>query len=219
MIVITSGSKYIDIDAYASCLAYRELLNLQGRSAVAVSTAKINGSVTPSLLALPAKFDSYKPQPDDEFVILDLSNPDYFDRVVDKTPVEVIDHHFGFESIWQNTKTRYQIEAVGAVATMIFEKYVEAGLENKMSNGIAKLLAAAILDNTLNFRARITTVRDREAYKYLAEIAGVNENYVEEYFSECQKLIMKNLPEALRNDTKTEHHEYALPDVFSQLTV
>ena len=30
MKIITSGSKYIDIDAYASIIAYRELLKLKG---------------------------------------------------------------------------------------------------------------------------------------------------------------------------------------------
>ena len=28
--VITSGSAYLDIDGYASCIAYRELLNAMG---------------------------------------------------------------------------------------------------------------------------------------------------------------------------------------------
>lgn len=30
MIVVTSGKKYIDIDAYASCVVYRDLLRLLG---------------------------------------------------------------------------------------------------------------------------------------------------------------------------------------------
>lgn len=29
MVVVTSGKKYIDIDAYAGCIAYAKLLNLK----------------------------------------------------------------------------------------------------------------------------------------------------------------------------------------------
>ena len=36
-----------------------------------------------------------------------------------------------------------------------------------MDKDIAKLLMAAILDNTLNFTANITTERDKNAYKKL----------------------------------------------------
>ena len=49
MKIVTSGSRYIDIDAYASCIAYANLLNLKGIEAKAVSTAKINESITPNL--------------------------------------------------------------------------------------------------------------------------------------------------------------------------
>lgn len=38
MKIVTSGSKYIDIDAYAGIIAYANLLNLNGISAKAVST-------------------------------------------------------------------------------------------------------------------------------------------------------------------------------------
>ncbi len=39
MIIITSGKKYIDIDAYASCIAYRELLKMRGIESTFVSNA------------------------------------------------------------------------------------------------------------------------------------------------------------------------------------
>ncbi len=49
MEIITSGSRYIDIDAYASIIAYAKLLYLQGKSAIAISRANLNESITPSL--------------------------------------------------------------------------------------------------------------------------------------------------------------------------
>jgi inorganic pyrophosphatase len=71
-----------------------------------------------------------------------------------------------------------------------------------MSSESAELLAAAILDNTLNFGAGVTTDRDREAYEFLAGHAGLDEVWVAHYFTECQESILADLPEALRNDTK-----------------
>ena len=40
-IIVTSGNRYIDIDAYASCIAYANLLRLKGKNAIAVSTANL----------------------------------------------------------------------------------------------------------------------------------------------------------------------------------
>ncbi len=82
MIVVTSGKKYIDIDAYAGCIAYAKLLNLKGINAKAISTAKLNESITPSLLDLNIKLDEYKPSENDEYIIIDVSNKDYFDTFV-----------------------------------------------------------------------------------------------------------------------------------------
>ena len=58
MIVVTSGSKYLDIDAYAGCIAYAKLLNLKGIKAKAISSAKQNGSITPYLLDLNVRLDN-----------------------------------------------------------------------------------------------------------------------------------------------------------------
>ena len=69
MKIVTSGRRYIDIDAYAGCIAYANLLNLKGISAKAVSTAKINESITPSLLKLSNKLEQYEKSDNDEFII------------------------------------------------------------------------------------------------------------------------------------------------------
>ena len=49
MIVITVGKSYVDIDGYASCIAYRELLKLKNIDSVFVSNAFLNYSITDSL--------------------------------------------------------------------------------------------------------------------------------------------------------------------------
>ena len=57
MKIVTSGSRYIDIDAYAGCISYSYLLNLKGIQSKAVSTAKLNESITKKLLELDIKLN------------------------------------------------------------------------------------------------------------------------------------------------------------------
>ena len=87
MILVTSGSKYIDIDAYAGIIAYSNLLRLKGIQAKAVSTAKLNESITSSLLELNTKLDKYEEKEDNEFIIIDVSNKDYFDDIVQENRI------------------------------------------------------------------------------------------------------------------------------------
>jgi len=48
----------------------------------------------------------------------------------------------------------------------------------------------------------VTTDRDKAAYKFLAEHAGLADAWVAAYFTECQNEILADLAESLRNDTK-----------------
>lgn len=221
MVIVTSGSKYIDIDAYAGCIAYANLLNLKGIKAKAVSTATYNESITKSLMNLNIKLDEYEENENNEFVIVDVSNKEYFDNIVkEDSIIEVIDHHVGYEGYWKRRlDENAKIEFIGSVATIIVEEYENANCLSKMSKDIAILLMSAILDNTLNFKAKITTNRDKIAYKKLQDIAKTKENYAEEYFLECQLKIEENLKYSIENDTKVEEINTILPIVFGQLII
>lgn len=220
MIILTSGNKYLDIDGYASGIAYRELLKLQGIKAKFISTASPNSSVPKSLLSLQLGLDNYNLSKDDKFIILDLSNKAFFERfVIEENIIELIDHHSGFEEYWQEKLgDKSIIESIGSVATIIFEKYEENDLLNKMSKDIAKLLMAAILDNTLNFTAKITTKRDYLAYQKLEDISKDN-NFKADYFRECQEYIENNLIDSIFNDLKIEVTNDFLPNVLGQLII
>lgn len=221
MKIVTSGNKYIDIDAYASCISYSNLLNQKGIQSKAVSTAKLNESITKKLLNLNTKLDKYMPAEDDEFVIIDVSNKNYFDNIVKENKIiEIIDHHTGYGEYWkEKLGEKSKIEFIGSVATIIFELYEKENLQEKITKDIAYLMMSAILDNTLNFKAKITTPRDITAYKKLEKIAKCSKNYASEYFLECQQNIEEDLKTALENDTKTEIISGKLPNVISQLTV
>jgi inorganic pyrophosphatase/exopolyphosphatase len=216
MKVVTSGSAYIDIDAWAGIIAYAELLKLNGEEAIAASTAPLNGSVTPSLQKLQVSLSEYKSS-NDEFVIIDTSSEKFFDPIVGAgTVVEVIDHHPGHEAYWQEKiGDKAQIEPVGAACTQIFERWEKAGCLDEMTADVATILAAGILDNTLNFNAGITNQRDHHAYETLTRIGRLPKDFAAQYFSECQAGIEKNLGEAVKNDVKEDVK--GLPYYFGQL--
>ena len=219
MIVITVGKSYIDIDGYASSIAYRELLRLKGIESKFVSNATLNYSITDSLKSN-YTVDNYIVNFNDKYIILDLSDKSYFPEFVDENNIiEIIDHHPGYEEYW-NSKigSNALIEPIGSVATIIVEKYEQDNLLDKMDKDVAMLLMAAILDNTLNFTASITTERDKDAYKKL-EVLTNEYDYASKYFSECQKYIEDNLKESIDNDIKIQKVSEYLPNVFGQLTI
>ena len=160
--ILTAGSTYLDIDAYASMVAMAELLRLQGENAIAYSEALANYSVCPTLVEegdvlshLPAEIDREKAK----YIIVDVSDPAYLGASVPLDQViKVYDHHTGFESYWQEKiGDGAKISFIGAAATLIYEEWQKAGLTHKMRPHTAKLLLAAILDNTLNLTSTNTT--------------------------------------------------------------
>ncbi len=220
MVVLTVGKTYIDIDGYASCIAYRELLHMLGVEAKFVSHAVLNYSITKSLLSLPYKIDDYCVDNTDQFIIVDFSNIDFFPDFLDEDRIiEVIDHHFGYEQYWHDKLGDMAvIEPIGAVATVVVEKYESNKMLDKIDKEVAKLLMSAILDNTLHFTANITSDRDKIAYEKLQKITGESD-YDNTYYSECQKSIESNLRDSIVNDLKRIGDNKYLPVFFGQLTI
>lgn len=205
MKIVTSGLEFLDIDAYAGCIAYAELLRLKGMDAVAFSSATINESVPKTVRSWDVSFsNTYKKNDEDTFILIDVSEPDYLEKYVEINRVEeVIDHHVGFEEYWQSRiGDKSNIEFLGAACTQVYEKWTAANLLSDMSETSARLLISGILDNTLNFKANVTTPRDKMAYKELLKIAHLPSDWSAQYFSECQESIFSDIQDALKNDTK-----------------
>ena len=222
--IITAGSTYLDIDAYACCVAMRELLEHKGVKAIAYSNAHTNYSVVQSLVntglmlkELPADFNEV----DSRYIIVDVSDPNYIkDSVPLDKVIEVYDHHTGFEDYWQNRiGDNSKIEFIGAAATLIYREWKKSGLEHKMSKSTALLLVAAILDNTLDLTSPITTEEDINAYKELCKIAHIGDEWRAVYFSEVQASIEADLKNAIFGDIKRISDNSILPPNFAQLTI
>mgnify|MGYP004417263364 CR=1 FL=1 len=224
MRIVTSGLSFLDIDAYAGCVAYAELLNLQGIEAIAFSSANINESVTQTIRSWKAPFiTSYEPSFNDSFILIDVSEPDYLEKTVDIDRVEeVIDHHVGYEKFWEEKiGSMSNIEFIGAACTQVYESWVKAKCLDKMSEVSARLLISGILDNTLNFKAGVTTKRDHEAYEALLSIANLPSDWTARYFQECEVSIFADIAGAIINDTKTMKFKQLDSDTvaFGQLVI
>lgn len=209
MIWLPVVGEYADIDVYASIVAYTDLLNQRGKLARAYIPSKTpNYSVLQILRMKEYEDAEFQLKVGDEAIILDVSIPEVINKMVlDAQILELIDHHAGYETYWrERLGTKAIIEPIGAVATSIFEWWGECWDYGKMEPKIAKLLLAAILDNTLNFNAKITTERDRVATERLARMIGVSvDEFAEWYFDEVSSGVMENLGQALRLDCKKAH--------------
>ena len=223
-VIITAGSNYLDIDAYACCVAMQELLRLQGVRALAYSAAPCNFSVCASLIVegqleteLPPDF----PPDTSKYIVVDVSDPDF---IRDSVPLErvsaVYDHHTGFEAYWENRIGKNaQIEFLGAVATLIVREWKKAGLLERMTRPTALLLIAAILDNTLDLTSANTTQEDRDAFDTLCEKARVGADFRAAYFSEVQRSVEADLEASLLKDVKTVRANPVLPEHVAQIAV
>lgn len=222
--IITAGSRYLDIDAYACCVALRELLELKGERAVAFSKAKHNYSVCDSLIIdgqmtdeLPPDYSAKKSR----YIICDVSDPDY---IKDGAPLdnvaEIFDHHTGFEKFWYDRiGDKAHIEFIGAAATLIYREWVSSGLFDRMSRPTALLLIAAILDNTLDMTSSIVTDMDCKAFEALCKKENISEEWRASYFSEVQDSIEADLQNALFNDLKIMRDHPVIPTLFGQLCI
>jgi len=222
--IITAGSSYLDIDAYACMVAMAELLRLQGQDAVAYSTAHCNYSICTSLIKegqitriLP---NDYSPE-NSKYFIVDVSDPAFLEDIVSlDNVIAVYDHHVGFEGYWaERIGDGVHIEFIGAAATLIFRQWKKAGLQDKMSRETAQLLIAAILDNTLNLTSANTTDEDRIAFSELCDRYSIDHEWCGAYFLEVQKNIEANLKSAMLGDVKQLRGNEILPSRVGQLAV
>lgn len=139
------------------------------------------------------------------YVLVDVSEPGHFASFVQEDKViEIYDHRHGFEDYWQKKLgDKAKIELIGACATLIWEEFVKENLADKISPVSANLLATAILSNTLNLQAQITSPRDKQALAELANHITLPSDWREQYFDQVSRGIMDDPLGSMTNDTKT----------------
>ena len=222
--VVTAGSLYLDIDAYACCIAMKELLELRGVKAAAYSRAACNYSVCRSLIRDGQLLDSLPPEflsSSTKYIVVDVSDPDYIrDGAPPEQVTEVYDHHTGFEAYWEKRIGKNaHIDFIGAAATLIYHEWEKAGLQDSMSRPTALLLIAAILDNTLDLTSSNTTPEDIRVFDALCNKEQIGDEWRAAYFSEVQDSVEADLKNALYNDVKIIRDHPILPENVSQICV
>lgn len=202
--IVTTVGNFIDIDGYASDLAYAELLNLSGLDAVAVPFGPLNSSITNSVKKFGGIFVSDFSGIEGNFVVMDMSDPEFLKKYLDISKItEIYDHRFGFKDYWkEKLGDKCHIEPVGSCATLVFEKFMENGKLNKISKSSANLLATSIISNTLYFKSSLTAVRDTNAYAELLKLSKLPANWPELYYGELEESVYSSPEYAVKTDTK-----------------
>ncbi|OGM28044.1 hypothetical protein A2962_05505 [Candidatus Woesebacteria bacterium RIFCSPLOWO2_01_FULL_39_61] len=164
-IIVTTGQPFTDIDALACAIAYTELLRLEGKDAEAVLPGPLNKSITNEIKSWNLKFLKTPTTKNAKYALVDISEPKFFANFVKENDViEVYDHRPGFKDYWEKKLgDGAKTEMVGACATLIWEEYVKRKKSNEISEMSGNLLSTAIISNTLNFNAMVTTDRDKKS--------------------------------------------------------
>jgi len=196
--IITSGQRYTDIDGLASTIAYKEI----EPSSLVVLPGPLNQSITPTIKNWPFEFLIELPPGNYQFIIMDISEPEWIPKfATEERIIKIYDHRFGFEDYWQEKlRKNAKIEMVGACATLIWEEIINLGIKPNFLT--SNLLYTAIISNTLNLKASVTTPRDIKAIEQLKSIISLPKNWIEKYYQEVEAGIYNDPGKAILGDTK-----------------
>jgi manganese-dependent inorganic pyrophosphatase len=189
-----------DTDGFACAIAYAEYLNRIGKPAVAKLFGQLHRE---SLYVLKSLRQKHINKPISEFsrrkiILVDASETKGLDSsVASKKVMEIIDHRLVNEA-GKFINADIQIEPVGAAATLIAEKFYQA--HQPISRLAAGLLYAGIISNTLNLKARVTTIRDRKMVRWLSAQTKIPNNLVSGMFLVKSDLIGDKLEKQIIHD-------------------
>lgn len=178
-IVVTSYTEP-DLDGFSCAVAYAEFLNKTGMPAVVRIFGNPHVEATYLLQKFGFKVEQDRTLPLDKVVLVDASELRDLDKFIrPESVIEIIDHR-KYNDSSSFGKAKIQIEFVGAAATLIAEKFYKKNID--ISTPAATLLYGAIVSNTLNFRAKVTTDRDRLMAQWLNSKLGFTKEFVEGMF-------------------------------------
>lgn len=171
-----------DLDGTACAEAYAEYLNKQGENAKAAVFGTPHREAQYVL-------EKIREQPEnaanliedaEDVIIVDASDlRGISDKVDPENVTEIVDHRKEHHADqFPNADT--QIELVGAAATLIAEKFYENDIE--ISEESAILLYGAIISNTMNFQANVTTERDKQMAEWLQKQVEIEPDFGRKMF-------------------------------------
>lgn len=199
-IIVTSYDSP-DLDGVAAMYAYSEYLSKIGESSIYYISKTPKKEVQIVCDMFDIKLDSTSLNSYSKVVIVDTNDPMTIPKQIrlDKV-IEIIDHHIESDGITQFENAKVNIEMIGAVATIIAEKFKDNNIE--ISRESAILLYYAIISNSINLKAKITTQKDINMCNWLKErCSDINDGKIKEIFkrkSEIQDDLRKELEADLK---------------------
>jgi len=189
-----------DLDGVASAVAYAEYLQKKNQDVIAGIIGEMHEEVKFILnrfdLLAPKKFN--KIDKFEKIILVDSSELNGLaGKISPEKVIEIIDHR-KINEAEKFPNAKVQIELVGAAATLVAEKFMKESKE--ISKQSAMLLYGAIISNTLNFKASVTTDRDKAAADWLNLKLKLPKNFWRELFSAKSDLSGKKLKERLDGD-------------------
>ncbi len=114
--------------------------------------------------------------------------------------VEILDHHH-IGSIETRVPVRATFDPVGSTATLVIERFRQAGMEP--SRATATLLLGAVLSDTVILNSPTTTERDRTVVSYLDQVLAVDAvAFGREMFEQTSDLERVAAEEIVERDAK-----------------
>lgn len=190
-----------DLDGTACGFAYLEFLKKSGYNNLFLSFIGSYHEETEFVfrkfgIIPPAIIKDFKPF--DSIILVDASDASVFGELLDCSKViEIIDHRSVNEKE-KFSKAKIQIEMVGSAATLITEKFINSNIQISFESAV--LLYSAIVSNTLNFRASVTTERDKQAASWLLHKVKLPDNYWEILFLSKSDVSLDKLTQKINHD-------------------
>lgn len=193
-----------DIDGVACILAYAHLLRSQGADLITgiygVPQEEVNYFITKHRSKVDTKNIDTQISPDTEVIIVDGSSlKGMHPGIASGQVTEIIDHRIVDYVEGSFPQARIQIEAVGAAATLIVERYIHT--KTPIPSDIGLLLFGAIVHNTLWLKSTNTTQRDIVALAHLAPAISNPRLIAQGMFEYAAEAIAKD-PASLVKDGK-----------------
>jgi manganese-dependent inorganic pyrophosphatase len=189
-----------DLDGVAGMFAYAEFLRAGGTDAVAgiIGKPQVEAAYVLGRFAIPCPDIIPDARAFDRVVLVDTSDLNDLEGTVPAgNVIEVIDHRTVSDpAAFPNA--RVQIEAVGAVDTLITERFMHGRMA--ISTEAATLLCGGIISNTYNFRGGATTERDRAAYAWCDRIAHLPDDFWHDLFMAKSDLSGSRLVQRIEDD-------------------
>jgi manganese-dependent inorganic pyrophosphatase len=170
-----------------------EVKDVHYRAAVAVDAAgRPVGLVTRS--------DLVSPQPRRVLLVDHAEQGQSVPGVQDAEIVEILDHHH-IGSIETRVPVAATFDPVGSTATLVVERYRQAGMEPTAST--AMMLLGAVLSDTVILNSPTTTERDHAVIEYLERVLAVDATQLgREMFERTSDVSQVPASEILARDAK-----------------